>query len=398
MSVSRKPKGIDIPWFLIAFLFLSGAWPIGLFLLVLRELPIGKTSAQTSASAASQSTSSKTTSAKKKKEKKYKSGKTGVFRTVGIILLVLGFVSGFASVPEMLVYGFSAEAVQNFLMSLYLALGGGAAIFVADLLKKRSRDISRYAAVIGKQDSVSLMKISAATSHKLSKVKRGLQDMIDDGYFGSQAYIDHANLCFMRSPDAVPDGVAEQLEKSRQNTMSSVARDLGTEEAVDMSDYDSILKKIRRLDDDIEDEAVSVRIRRIESITRNIFHYVGDNPQKKQQIRTFMGYYLPTTLKLLESYSRIEEVGVAGQNMRDAKDNIEKILDMLVVGFEGQMDQLFKSESLDITSDIEVLEQMMNKDGLTGKDDFRIREEYTDEISDDLEEDGSARAVYGKEE
>ena len=124
----------------------------------------------------------------------------------------------------------------------------------------------------------------------------------------------------------------------------------------------------------------------------------GDNPQKKQQIRTFMGYYLPTTLKLLESYSRIEEVGVAGQNMRDAKDNIEKILDMLVVGFEGQMDQLFKSESLDITSDIEVLEQMMNKDGLTGNDDFRIRQEYTDEISDDLEEGGCAQAVYGKEE
>ena len=36
--MSRKPKGIDIPWFLIAFLFLSGAWPIGLFLLVLRSL------------------------------------------------------------------------------------------------------------------------------------------------------------------------------------------------------------------------------------------------------------------------------------------------------------------------------------------------------------------------
>ena len=67
--MSRKPKGVDIPWILIVFLFLSGAWPIGLLLLILRELPIGKTSTQTSASAASQSTSSKTTSAKKKKEK-----------------------------------------------------------------------------------------------------------------------------------------------------------------------------------------------------------------------------------------------------------------------------------------------------------------------------------------
>ena len=112
----------------------------------------------------------------------------------------------------------------------------------------------------------------------------------------------------------------------------------------------------------------------------------------------FMNYYLPTTLKLLESYSRIEEVGVAGQNMRDAKDNIEKILDMLVVGFEGQMDQLFKSESLDITSDIEVLERMMNKDGLTGNTDFRITEEYTDDISDDLTQGGVARAKYGNNE
>ena len=258
--------------------------------------------------------------------------------------------------------------------------------------------MSRYAAIIGKQDSVSLMKISSATSRKIGRVKRDLQNMIDDGFFGEQAYIDHANLCFMRSPEAEPDGVMQQMEKNASHSMSSVARDLGAEDTADLSDYDAVLRKIRRLDEDIEDESVSARIRRIENITRNIFHYVGDNPEKKQQIRMFMNYYLPTTLKLLESYSRIEEVGVAGQNMQDAKDNIEKILDMLVVGFEGQMDQLFKSESLDITSDIEVLEQMMNKDGLTGNTDFRINEEYTDEISDDLAEGGTARAMSGRDE
>ena len=398
MLVSRNPKGIDIPWILIILLFMSGAWPIGLILLILRELPIGKVPAQTSATAASQSAPKKKASAKKKKDRKFKSGKAGVFRTVGIILLILGFVSGFAFVPELFAYGFSAETVQNFLMSLYLFVGGGAAMCVADLLQKRSRDMSRYAAIIGKQDSVSLMKISSATSRKIGRVKRDLQNMIDDGFFGEQAYIDHANLCFMRSPEAEPDGVIQQMEKNASHSMSSVARDLGAEDMADLSDYDAVLRKIRRLDEDIEDESVSARIRRIENITRNIFHYVGDNPEKKQQIRMLMNYYLPTTLKLLESYSRIEEVGVAGQNMQDAKDNIEKILDMLVVGFEGQMDQLFKSESLDITSDIEVLEQMMNKDGLTGNTDFRINEEYTDEISDDLAEGGAARAMSGEDE
>ena len=117
-----------------------------------------------------------------------------------------------------------------------------------------------------------------------------------------------------------------------------------------------------------------------------------------------MNYYLPTTLKLLESYSRIERVGVAGQNMQEAKDNIEQILDMLTVGFQQQFDQLFKAESLDITSDIEVLEQMMKKDGLSENTDFVIREkeleevlhaaseDFSDDISDDLSEEGGTAA------
>lgn len=396
--MSNNPKGINIPWIFVVLSFVFGAWPLGLILIVLRELPIGKTVAQVSADVASQSASRKSASAKKKKAKKYKSGKAGIFRAIGIILLIFGFFGGFAYIPEFFAYGPSAEIIEDLIIVMYLFLGGGASMCVADMLKKRSRDMNRYAAIIGDQDSVSLMRVSSATSHKLSKVKRGIQEMIDDGYFGSQAYIDHANLCFMRSPDAVPDGVAEQLEKNRNHSMASVARDLGAEEPVNMSDYDAILKKIRRLDDVIKDEAVSSRVRRIETITRNIFHYVGDNAEKKQKIRMFMSYYLPTTLKLLESYSRIEEVGVAGQNMRDAKDNIEKTLDMLVVGFEGQMDQLFKSESLDITSDIEVLEQMMSKNGLTGNTDFQTSEEFTDEISDDLEEGGIARAEQEKQE
>ena len=58
--------------------------------------------------------------------------------------------------------------------------------------------------------------------------------------------------------------------------------------------------------------------------------------------------------------------------MKKSKENIESILDMLVVGFEQQVDQLFKNESIDISSDISVLETMMQKDGLSGKSDFQF--------------------------
>ena len=104
--------------------------------------------------------------------------------------------------------------------------------------------------------------------------------------------------------------------------------------------------------------------------TRRAVIEPDEKPEKKSEIKSFMSYYLPTTLKLLRSYSTFERQGVGGENIDSAKKDIERILDTLVVGFTQQLDQLFKTDVLDISSDIEVLEQMMKKDGLSEADDF----------------------------
>ena len=81
-----------------------------------------------------------------------------------------------------------------------------------------------------------------------------------------------------------------------------------------------------------------------------------------------MGYYLPTTLKILTAYEQFEEQGVRGENLQAAMRDIENILDHLVSGFERQLDLLFENDVLDISSDISVLESMLAKDGLTDND------------------------------
>ena len=70
--------------------------------------------------------------------------------------------------------------------------------------------------------------------------------------------------------------------------------------------------------------------------------------------------------------------------MKKSKENIERIMDLLVIGFEQQVDQLFRNESIDISSDIGVLERMMAMDGLDGRNDFKIKpdEGWTDDLSD----------------
>ena len=127
------------------------------------------------------------------------------------------------------------------------------------------------------------------------------------------------------------------------------------------------MKEIRTLNDEIADPAVSERIYKIEDLTGKIFRTVEEKPEKQPQIKSFMSYYLPTTLKLLHSYSLFEKQGISGENIDEARKDIERILDTLVQGYTQQLDQLFQSDAMDISADINVLESMMQKDGLSGE-------------------------------
>lgn len=123
--------------------------------------------------------------------------------------------------------------------------------------------------------------------------------------------------------------------------------------------------QMRQLNSKIKDEKLSGQIDRLESLTDNIFKHVAKNPGKISQIRKFMNYYLPTTLKLLTSYAELAAQGVQGKNITATMTKIETIMDTIVVAFEKQLDSLFSSDALDISTDITVLEGMLQREGLT---------------------------------
>ena len=73
-----------------------------------------------------------------------------------------------------------------------------------------------------------------------------------------------------------------------------------------------VIQQIRYLNDEIADEAVSERIDRIERVTASILRTVRERPERADDARRFMNYYLPTTLKLLESYRLMEKQSYQG--------------------------------------------------------------------------------------
>ena len=127
---------------------------------------------------------------------------------------------------------------------------------------------------------------------------------------------------------------------------------------------------IRRLNDEIPDERISAQIDLIERLTAQIFDCVRKNPKTLSQIRQFLNYYLPTTIKLMEQYVTLQNQSLKTENITEGMQKIEDLLDKVIIAFQRQLDALFEADVVDITADIRVMEQMMASEGLTNKKDF----------------------------
>lgn len=126
------------------------------------------------------------------------------------------------------------------------------------------------------------------------------------------------------------------------------------------------VSEMRRLNDSIKDAAISAQISHLEATTGKIIDAVVEAPSKLPQIRKFMNYYLPTTLKLLNAYDRMDATGASGTNIDGTKGKIGEMLGTICVAFSRQLDALYGEEALDISADITVMEQMLQQEGIGG--------------------------------
>ena len=269
----------------------------------------------------------------------------GVLLGISITLFIFGAFFGLAVLATLPAINWAITAFSSFFL-----IGGGTTLISRISMKRRAKRAANYLTVIGGRDFVEVRELSRTCGVNEKTVRRDLEIMIEKGLFGSEAYVDQGHGLLILKSGAAPEKAAEP------------------EVPVDDEDrYKKILREIRQVNDEIPDEVISAKIDEMEDYTARIFKAVQEKPEKLPQIKSFMSYYLPTALKLLHSYADFDQAGAGGENVAGAKADIERILDMLVDGFKKQLDRLYETEAMDISSDIDVLENMLRRDGL--KDD-----------------------------
>ncbi len=134
---------------------------------------------------------------------------------------------------------------------------------------------------------------------------------------------------------------------------------------VEGNDY---LKTVRRLNEAIPGQEMTSKLYELEGIMNKIFTQVKKEPSSAQNLRKFMNYYLPTTIKLLTAYAELDRQPDDLENVRTTKTQIEESMDTINQAFEQLLDSMFQDMAWDVATDLNVMRTMMQQDGLTGQD------------------------------
>lgn len=362
-------------WALIVFLFAIGIWPVALFMLFSKLFGKGSgkkaapplsagaapalSGAPGQAGAQARSAAGRAARSAARPPVAKRSNARGM-KLIGIAAAVAGL--WFAVDPARMAFAGYASALWDFFKYLAIAAGGLGLFFGGLSMDAALGRYARYAAVMGETEAVPVEDLRRKLGWPRRRVEKDLEKMIDRGYFGPQAYLDQSQGCFFRSPGA------EEARRKRQEEADPARRPPQEAE----QGYSGILRSIRRANDRIADPVLSEKIDRLEEVTARIFRAVEADPKKQGRIDTLLNYYLPTTQKLLDSYAEFDAAGVEGENLRQAKLRIEQTMDSIVAGFEHQLDELYKTDALDVDSDIRVMETMLRRDTASVERDFGL--------------------------
>lgn len=275
----------------------------------------------------------------------------------------------------------AADSVSTGVSSLGLISFGLVAVVAAActvlaitgiIMNRRAKRFKIYMKTIGTKEFYSIEELAQATGKNEKYVIKDLKKMMLRRWF-LEGHLDEQKTCFMLTDEAYQmylDTQAELERRKKEEEQQKKEREMLEQDPVrkqlkiTIEEGREYIRRIRGINDYIPGEEISGKLYRLEKVCTRIFEYIEEKPDQLSDIRKFMNYYLPTTLKLVETYYEFSTQPVQGANITTAQKEIEDMLDNINQAFETMYDKLFEESAMDISTDISVLSTMLAQEGL----------------------------------
>lgn len=284
------------------------------------------------------------------------------FGIATFVLILLGFTIKSSGLFHTIAIGI----LPFFILSIIFTIKGSSN-------RKRLKRFQRYISEMRGKNYCLINDLSSSTGLSNKAVEKDLRKMIDIGMF-PEGHIDDKKTYFMLNNESyeqyleLKKNIAiKDLETSKQEENENRYDGLKPEIRKGIDEGRRFILEIKEANIKIPGEEISLKLERLEEITGKIFDYVEIHPEKFAEIKKFTEYFLPTTLKLVDAYRRLDYQSIQGVNISQAKKEIEETMDTINLAFENLLDDLFRDLAMDVSTDISVLETMFAQEGLTKK-------------------------------
>ncbi len=126
----------------------------------------------------------------------------------------------------------------------------------------------------------------------------------------------------------------------------------------------SMLDALKKERDALNESVFSRRIDQTRAGLDRVLRHIIDDPDKAHRIRKMNSYYLPTAVKLLQSYRSAKQQGASYMTIAQTREDVLATLDQLNDALAKLLDNMLKDDLEDIDIETDVFEQMLKSDGL----------------------------------
>ncbi len=162
----------------------------------------------------------------------------------------------------------------------------------------------------------------------------------------------------------------ETARETRETRDTQEARENQEESPLDMAvrQGEQYRAKLEQLRQAMKSDPIEEKLARLDNVLVHLFEALKKHPEQLDELEKLMEYYLPTTVKLTESYREFAAVKFPGEKLKEAKEEILETLDIVNGAFEKLVDDLYQDAAFDVMTDASVLQTMLAREGMTGTD------------------------------
>lgn len=224
----------------------------------------------------------------------------------------------------------------------------------------------RYYRIMNNRTYMNIEDIAVISNESPEIVVKNLKKMIEKRIF-TQGHLDKENKCFMLSHDVYKGYLAlEEQRKSEQRKNDIIEKKVDIKDGSLISEGREYIISIKELHLGITKEPMSSKLTKLETILTAIFDRVEKEPKETEKLYKLVKYYLPTTVKLIKTYSDFDNVISPDSDILNTKKEIELTIDSINEACGEFQNRLFKGTAFDADTDAALLKVMLAKEGLIG--------------------------------